>query len=779
MLNNGVPFPPAQPESKIRPAAPEVRQSVRNDRDLTLRRPVCVPPERLGPIVGQWRDCAVLESGPGFGDAGRWSIYAARPRGVFEAMNSSWRIRYEAGTAEAGIGDPLGRLARLIDDLGLSRPDEGADLPFRGGLIGYYGYDLAPRIERLPRRAARESRMPDVRFALYDTAIVVDNSAGTAEFVASDLLGEGRRALERRWEEWDRAIRESAPPAGTAWLKPPRPGLSREAYLAAVGRALEYIRAGDIFQVNLSQRFSCDGVVGPMSQPDPLTIYLRLRTRSPAPFAALLRWKDLAIVSASPELFYETRGRSIVTRPIKGTRPRGEDASDDERLIRELRNSPKDRAELTMIVDLERNDLGRVCEYGSVRVAEPGAIESFAQVHHLVATVEGRLRPDIGPIDIVRAVFPGGSITGAPKIRAMEIIDELEPTRRGVYTGAIGYYGLGGRSAFNIAIRTLLIEGGRVHFQVGGGIVADSDPEAEYEETLHKGRGLRQAAQGAVLAMIWHDGVIHPDDALRVGIDDRVFEHGLGLFETFRSWDGRAPLLGRHLDRLRASAKALGIPLEGVRLPDRQAVAGLVEASGFGGDALLRLTVTGGSDRAPPVAWLTARPLPPPETLPLRVGTRGGYTEPFVHRHKMLNYWGRRRAFERATEQGEDEVLLASPEGYVWEGSRNNLLTVTAGRDRVVETPNLHGPLLPGIMRRVALDFLGERGYAIEERTVNLRELLDAEAVYLTNSVRGVRPVRWIDGRPIRTSCQELTTLLLEELPRHIRSLSEADEPQP
>jgi branched-chain amino acid aminotransferase len=279
--------------------------------------------------------------------------------------------------------------------------------------------------------------------------------------------------------------------------------------------------------------------------------------------------------------------------------------------------------------------------------------------------------------------------------------------------------------------------------------------------------------------MIWHDGAILPDDALRVGIEDRVFEHGLGLFETFRSWDGRAALLGRHLARLRASARALGIPLESVRLPDREAVAGLLGAAGLDGDALLRLTATGGSESAAPVAWLTVRPMLPPETLPLRVATKGGCSEPFVHRHKMLNYWGRRRAFERAREQGEDEVLLASPEGYVWEGSRNNLLVVTAGRSRVVETPDLHGPVLPGIMRKVVLDFLGERGYAIEERVVNLRELLDAEAVYLTNSVRGVRPVGRIDGRPVRTSCDELTRLLVDELPRFIQSLPEVDEPQP
>ncbi len=254
-------------------------------------------------------------------------------------------------------------------------------------------------------------------------------------------------------------------------------------------RVLEYIAAGDVFQVNLSQRFVARG------RPDPLDLYLRLKAKSPAPFAAYLGWDDLAVLSASPEWFYQTRGDLLVTRPIKGTRPRGRDAEEDAGLAGELRASPKDRAELTMIVDLERNDLGRICRYGTVRVIDPLTVESFAQVHHLVATVEGRVRSGAGPIDVVRAVFPGGSITGAPKIRSMEIIDELEPARRSLYTGAIGYFSRGGTSAFNIAIRTMLVEGERVSFQVGGGIVADSDPEAEYRETLHKARGLREVIE--------------------------------------------------------------------------------------------------------------------------------------------------------------------------------------------------------------------------------------------------------------------------------------------
>jgi para-aminobenzoate synthetase component I len=451
-----------------------------------------LPVEPLAAVIGSWPQPALLESGPGFGEAGRWSVLVAYPRLVWEATDSRWSSHADSGAAENGDGDVLTVLAGLLRRFGLAdateRPDPTVP-PFQGGMIGFLGYDLAPLIERLPRRAERDSRLPDIRFALYDTAVTVDARTGKVELWAWDLLGEGRTAAKRRCRAWrkalDRAFRSPRPALSPhASLGPPSSSFDRGTYLATVGRALEYIAAGDAFQVNLSQRFTARG------RHDPLDVYLRLRDESPAPFAAFLHWKDLAVVSASPESFYQTRGDLLVTRPIKGTRPRGDNPVDDDRLAAELLASPKDRAELTMIVDLERNDLGRVCEYGSVVVRDPLSIESFAQVHHLVATVEGRLRPGAGPIDVVRALFPGGSITGAPKIRAMEIIDELEPNRRSLYTGAIGYFSQGGSSGFNIAIRTILVEGDRASFQVGGGIVADSDPAAEYEETLAKGRGM-------------------------------------------------------------------------------------------------------------------------------------------------------------------------------------------------------------------------------------------------------------------------------------------------
>jgi para-aminobenzoate synthetase component 1 len=277
------------------------------------------------------------------------------------------------------------------------------------------------------------------------------------------------------------------PPA----LSPPKSDWTKAEYIAAVERTKEYIRAGDIFQANITQRFST--TLHPQwTKPGRIAdLWDRCVAMSPAPFSALIETPEWSVLSTSPERFLlvEPDGR-VETRPIKGTRPRGKTAKEDAAQMSELLASAKDRAELAMIVDLERNDLGRVCKFGSVKVAQHAALESYSNVHHLVSTVEGRLRDGCDVVDLLAAAFPGGSITGAPKIRAMEIIDELEACSRGVYTGAIGYISNHGRADFNIAIRTLVVEGDRAHYHVGGGITEGSDPEAEYEETLTKGSKL-------------------------------------------------------------------------------------------------------------------------------------------------------------------------------------------------------------------------------------------------------------------------------------------------
>lgn len=268
------------------------------------------------------------------------------------------------------------------------------------------------------------------------------------------------------------------------------PSMSREDFMAGVERAQEAIAAGDIYQVNLSHRFAA-----PWPGGDPFAFYRALRRASPAPHAAFLSLNGRQVLSSSPELFLEINGRRIRTRPIKGTRPRRTDPGEDANNARELLASPKERAELIMITDLERNDLGRVCEYGSVTASEVLKLERFAQVFHLVSTVEGRLREDVDPVAAVYSCFPGGSITGAPKKRAMEIIAELEPVPRGLFTGALGYFGFNGTAQFNIAIRTVVIEHGEAHFHVGAGIVADSQPAAEWQETLDKAAGILLAAR--------------------------------------------------------------------------------------------------------------------------------------------------------------------------------------------------------------------------------------------------------------------------------------------
>jgi para-aminobenzoate synthetase component 1 len=332
--------------------------------------------------------------------------------------------------------------------------------------------------------------LPLLRMGLFDRGIVLDHQRQCAFAVAAKgvavALGLPATPLEAMVESWESA---ASTEAGVSRLEPARPQfeMERDAYERMVAQALEYIAAGDIYQVNLAQRLRFDEVA------DPLEIYRVLRDVNPAGYAALLRWGEGAIGSVSPELFLRSRGCVVLTRPIKGTRPRTRDAVLDAAYRQELMDSAKDAAELAMIIDLHRNDLGRVCEYGSVRVRHARRLETHPTVFHTVADVSGRLRPDVDELDLLTACFPAGSVSGVPKIRALEIIDELEPVARGAYTGAVGVLGLDGQMTFNVAIRTLQFCRQTATLYVGGGIVADSDPADEYEETLAKARGIVEA----------------------------------------------------------------------------------------------------------------------------------------------------------------------------------------------------------------------------------------------------------------------------------------------
>jgi para-aminobenzoate synthetase component 1 len=447
--------------------------------DSLTRRPVesrCRPFAWLRAIAREPYP-ALLESAQQGGQMGRYSLLCWDP-----IKRMIWRggglevFDFRGGTAYVMPGDPFRVLSQ---EFAPHRIDchEAHGLPFAGGAIGYFSYDLRHRIERLPRFSNYDLDIPLSDLCLYDRGLVFDHRRGV-----TDWVGPADADPDLPEPDGDNAPATVMPVELAA-------DFTRAEYIETVERVIEYIAAGDIFQANLAQRFS-----GPCAS-DGLALYSRLRAVNPAPFAAYLRYPDLEIISSSPERFLLVEGDRVTTRPIKGTRPRREgDPVFNRRMKEELRRSAKDHAELTMIVDLERNDLGRVCSYGTVRVDEHAIIETYPTVFHLVSTVAGELyRDEHDEFSLIRATFPGGSITGAPKIRAMEIIEELEPHARNVYTGAIGYISFHGRMDLNIAIRTMVRKDGSVYAHFGGGIVADSDPVLEYEETLHKGRALFEA----------------------------------------------------------------------------------------------------------------------------------------------------------------------------------------------------------------------------------------------------------------------------------------------
>lgn len=364
----------------------------------------------------------------------------------------------------------------------IKKPSVNLPFPFKGGFVGYFAYDLGRTLEVLPSTAVDDLNLYDFYLGYYDTFVAVDhiNDRYYAVSYQEDKLQELLGYIEKSREFEVKP--PTYPPAGEF-----SSNFTRENYEEIVRRAIEYIKAGDIFVVNLSQRFTTD------FNGDPWELYKHLRKINPATFAAYLYYPEFSVLSSSPERFLELRSGKVQTRPIKGTRPRGKTIAEDLANRDELYNSQKDRAELTMIVDLERNDLGKVAKVGTVKVPELYVLEQYATVYHLVSTVTAELAEGKDAIDLLAATFPGGSITGAPKIRAMEIIEELEGLRRGIYTGCIGYIDVNGDMDLNIVIRTILVKNKKAYFGVGGGITVDSDPTAEYLETLDKAYALKKA----------------------------------------------------------------------------------------------------------------------------------------------------------------------------------------------------------------------------------------------------------------------------------------------
>jgi para-aminobenzoate synthetase component 1 len=427
-----------------------------------------------------------LDSGYPHSQQGRYDILAAEPVCTLVTHGQNTTIT-KNGTVTVSESDPF---LLLKQELAATPLPGLIDLPFNGGALGYFSYDLARCLEKLPNLAKDEEQIPEMAVGIYEWAVIVDHEQQQSCLVALNTIS------EQLWQSlialFSSNVRTGSPLedcqsyAAFEVLTEPQSNMTQQDYARAFDRIKYYLQEGDCYQVNLTQRFesSCRG--------NPWSAYQALRKINAAPFSAYLNFPEVQVLSSSPERFLKLRDGIVETKPIKGTRPRKSDAIENQRQIQNLINSDKDRAENVMIVDLLRNDIGKSCEDGSVRVPKLFEIETYTTVHHLVSTVTGVLAKNQHALDLLRRCFPGGSITGAPKIRAMEIIEELEPHRRGIYCGSIGYIGFDGNMDTNIAIRTLVHSGGMVRFWAGGGIVHDSVMQEEYQESFDKAAALLQ-----------------------------------------------------------------------------------------------------------------------------------------------------------------------------------------------------------------------------------------------------------------------------------------------
>jgi para-aminobenzoate synthetase component 1 len=447
--------------------------------------PYCADSGQIFEAVADLPWSVLLDSGRHECGQSRYDIIVAQPWATLVTRAGTSEVRTRTGLRTSG-DDPFQLLRELLQPFASA----ASPAPFAGGAIGYFGYDLGRRLERLPCLARDDEQLPQLAVGLYDWAVVIDHRRHEAWLASTGRVPDTERQWPALVERFSRpAVGGSRAPFRT--LSSIRSSFTRSQYLAAFERVARYIDAGDCYQVNLAQRFEA------RASGDPWSAYQALRAVNPAPHAAYLNLPFAQVLSASPERFLYVREGQVETRPIKGTRARAADPRLDAERALELHASVKDRAENVMIVDLLRNDLAKSCRPGSIRVPRLFEVESFASVHHLVSTVNGELAPGRDALDLLRGCFPGGSITGAPKLRAMQIIEELEPNRRGVYCGSIGYVGYDGAMDCNIAIRTLVYREGYARFWAGGGIVADSVGEDEYQETLDKARPFFQVMDKA------------------------------------------------------------------------------------------------------------------------------------------------------------------------------------------------------------------------------------------------------------------------------------------
>ena len=709
------------------------------------------------------------------GQLGQYSILLFDPFSLFSTKGSCMEI-IEDNRLVKTEGDPLGHLKILLAKYAVKPAADS--LPCENGCAaGFISYDFGSVLEKLPDTAVEEMDIPHIMLGFYDTAVIVDHKHGRTYVCASsqELLGEKERETHERRKidrichviSLDESLLKDEHPDTSLTADPDSrretyddsqrefdSDFSQSTYCDMVEKAREYIRNGDIFQVNLSRR------IRTKINGDAYNIYRRLRAVNPAPFACYLHFSDLQVMSSSPERFFHLKDGWIETRPIKGTRPRGKSAQEDARLREELLASEKDLAELVMIVDLERNDLGRICRLGSVEVTELVKIEAYATVFHLVSTIRGELADGMDVTDCIRATFPGGSITGAPKIRAMEIIDELEPVKRNIYTGAIGYIGFDGTSDFNIAIRTIVADKEKAFYQVGGGIVWDSVPESEFMETLDKGLAMQGVLEGRDMDQEKYSAPLKGTISVKGTINERFSEpekyvadtdfgflYGLSLFETFLvQEDGSVKLLDAHAARIMRSAESLGFVVPIGASAWEKIVADYIADHTICGK-ILRVTISfGNTAEIKPSIHFSCREVK--NTGHIDPGYRIKVVKTIRNEtsilcaHKTGNYAENYLALKSAESRNYADALFLNSQRNIAETAKCNLFFV---KNDVLYTPDLSCGILPGVIREFVIQQAKALGITVKEGKYTLENLSEADEVFVTNSVIGIRRVSVIE----------------------------------
>ena len=687
------------------------------------------------------REGTVLLQSGGEGSGIRYNILAAYPRIIITAKEGRVQIKGKEKNFSFSA-DPFNFLEKAASFYSSNYP-AAAGLPFQPGLFGYLSYDLKNHIEKLPAETMDDLRLPDLYMVLPE--LVVFQDLETTETTAVHIIFEDSdiHALSRRENELDDAAGTKYSVSGNPYYSGPiESNFSKEEYIKTVSSIIEYIRAGDIYQVNMSQRFTA-----PFSG-NGYSLYFELFEENPAAFFAFLNCGDHSIVSTSPERFIKQEGNRIEARPIKGTRPRGRNREEDEALKKDLLESEKDDAELSMIVDLLRNDIGKVSRAGSVRVTAHKNLESYKNVHHLVSFVEGELEEGKTSVDLIKAAFPGGSITGCPKIRAMEIIEEKEPFRRHIYTGSIGYIGFNGTMDLSIAIRTAVVSRDRIYFSAGGGIVYDSVPEDEYFETLHKADSFTKilSRHHPLLQkkrFLWQNGKIIEEKDAALPVSTAAVQYGRSVFETILVQKGEIKNLQKHLDRLEKSCRVI-LKANLPKLSFRKVIMDIIIENSLGnGDTRVKILVSRGNrDKYSETLSITVTAekyinrLEKTGRKGFRLGIFPYQRGNFLFNHKTGNYLFNLLAGEWAAENGFDEAVILNPDGSVSETNTGNILIIKS--NRVIRPKSDY--VLPGIKEMEILEEYRQKGYKITERTLTPEELAE-NPVYVTNSLIGMVPV--------------------------------------